>query len=213
MNSSERRTGWVEEEIFEFDLTRRMVAVQRANTVNVGDDASARETSVDASYSKPAVAATPPAEPAMKENKTMRRDIAQRVVVEETAVTDTIGRMLSTVGNHSTKGAANGAEATLPTEREKRGIKPAQPNTAERFNRPDISFASASAWEPSTPNATGTPSSGSVNKKTKQAQLSSVKTEIKACEARKKRVKKGFLIVTLRAKAVVDKWAGLTTES
>jgi hypothetical protein len=201
----------VEEEVFGLALARRIISVKHANRVNVGDDASAQETGVDVDNFEPALAATPPAEPAKKETKITQRDTAQKVIVEEAAVADTIARMLSAIGDHSTNGATNGADATLSTERGKRGIKPAQTIAAQQSNLIEISFASASAWEPFTPDATVTLSRGLMNKKTKQAQPSSVKKDVKVYEAKKKRGKKGCLIVTLRAKAVVDKWAALTT--
>jgi hypothetical protein len=50
-------------------------------------------------------------------------------------------------------------------------------------------------------------------KKVKRAHTSAVQKEIKAYQAKARRGKKACLVVTLRAKAVTDKWVGLTTES
>jgi hypothetical protein len=203
----------VEEEIFELAQARRMVSVRHASTVDVGDVANARESIADGDHSESTAAAALFVEPAKKKIKTTQPSAAHKVVMDGTAVADAIARMLSDVGNHS----KNAVEAPSPAQPEKKKIALSQPKKAHKFAQTDITFAGTSAWGPGVlgehpqPNVEVTPRDKPANKKTRQVQLSASQKEIKAYEARRKRAKGGCFILTLRAKAVTDKWAALST--
>jgi hypothetical protein len=116
----------VEEEMFELAQARRMVPVRHASTVDVGDVASARESIADGDHSESTAAAASSVEPTKKNIKTAQPSAAHNVIMDETAVADTISRMLSDVGNHS----KNAVEAPSPAQPEKRKIALSQPNKA-----------------------------------------------------------------------------------
>jgi hypothetical protein len=153
----------IEEDIFELAHSRRMVSVKQE------DNGGPRATSADDDYAEPAVAVTPPAEPAQKKPKLSQPRDFQKVVLEETAVAHAIARMLSVVGDDCTNGSANADEAPLSAEPKKTKIELVHPITAKNSVQTDMSFTSASAWQPSTPNAAATPSRRSMNKKIKHA--------------------------------------------
>jgi hypothetical protein len=114
------------EEMFELAQARRMVPVRHASTVDVGDVASARESIADGDHSESTAAAASSVEPTKKNIKTAQPSAAHNVIMDETAVADTISRMLSDVGNHS----KNAVEAPSPAQPEKRKIALSQPNKA-----------------------------------------------------------------------------------